>query len=34
MAAEQGDADALLSLALMYDNGYGVPQDYGEAARW
>ena len=32
--AEQGDADAQYTLALRYDYGEGVPQDYAEAARW
>jgi len=32
--AEQGDADAQFNLGVMYENGQGVPQDDGEAARW
>ena len=32
--AKQGDAKAQYSLALMYDNGQGVPQDYVEAVKW
>ena len=32
--AEQGDAGAQLNLGYMYDNGYGVPQDYKEAVKW
>jgi TPR repeat protein len=32
--AEQGDADAQLNLGFMYDNGYGVPQDFEEAVTW
>ena len=32
--AEQGDADAQLGMALMYDSGEGVPQDDAEAVRW
>ena len=32
--AEQGDADAQYNLALMYDNGHGVPQDYKQAVKW
>ncbi len=32
--AEQGDADAQYNLALMYDRGYGVPQDYVQARQW
>ena len=31
--AEQGDADAQFNLALMYEDGLGVPQDYKEAVR-
>lgn len=33
-AAEQGAADAQEFLADMYAQGRGVPQDYGEAAKW
>ena len=32
--AEQGDAFAQLTLAMMYDLGQGVPQDYKQAAKW
>ena len=32
-AAEQDNA-AQFKLGVGYDNGYGVPQDYAEAARW
>ncbi len=32
--AEQGNADAQYNLGLMYDKGYGVPQDYGQARQW
>jgi TPR repeat protein len=32
--AERGDASAQYNLGIMYDNGYGVPQDYAEAVRW
>tara|TARA_R110002153_G_scaffold139279_1_gene289902 strand:- start:59 stop:661 length:603 start_codon:yes stop_codon:yes gene_type:complete len=32
--AEQGYALAQANLGNMYDNGYGVPQDYAEAVRW
>ena len=32
--ADQGDADAQFSLGLMYQNGYGVPQDYVQAMAW
>ncbi len=34
MAAEQGDADAQTDLGIMYDNGFGVPQDYAAALKW
>ena len=33
-AAEQGDAQAQFELAVMYESGQGMPQDYAEAARW
>ena len=32
--AEQGYAKAQYNLGVMYYNGYGVPQDYKEAARF
>ena len=32
--AEQGNAGAQLNLGFMYDNGYGVPQNYTEAIKW
>jgi uncharacterized protein len=32
--AEQGDADVQFILAIMYDNGEGVPQDYKQAVKW
>ncbi len=32
--AEQGDAPAQNTLAWMYLNGHGVPQDYAQAAYW
>ena len=32
--ADQGDADAQYNLALKYDNGLGVPQDYIQAHMW
>ncbi len=32
--AEQGNAKAQSGLAVMYFLGLGVPQDYGEAAKW
>ena len=33
-AAERGDASAQFKLALRYDFGEGVPQDYAEAVKW
>ena len=33
-AAEQGDADGQLSLALMYTQGRGVAKDEVEAYKW
>ena len=32
--AEQGNAGAQLNVGFMYDNGYGVPQNYQEAIKW
>ena len=32
--ADQGDALAQFSLGFMYDNGWGVPQDYAAAVKW
>jgi TPR repeat protein len=32
--AEQGDAMAQLNLGFMYDQGYGVPQDFQQAIKW
>ena len=32
--AEQGDMDAENRLGVMYDQGKGVPEDYGEAVKW
>ena len=32
--AEQDNASAQLNLGYMYDNGYGVTQDYKEAMKW
>jgi TPR repeat protein len=32
--AEQGDADDQFKLGVLYDNGCGVPQDYGQARQW
>jgi TPR repeat protein len=33
-AAAQGLAAAQFNLGTMYDNGYGVPQDYVQARQW
>ena len=33
-AAEQGDAEAQLSLGSRYAYGVGVPADHAEAVRW
>ncbi len=32
--AEQGDAAAQYTFGWLYDNGQGVPQDYGQARQW
>jgi len=32
--AEKGNAGAQLNLGFMYDNGYGVSQNYKEAIKW
>ncbi len=32
--ARSGDADAQFKLGCMYHDGYGVLQDYLEAAKW
>ncbi|MBR1439400.1 MAG: sel1 repeat family protein [Synergistaceae bacterium] len=32
--AERGNAKAQFNLGVMYQNGYGVKQDYGEAVKW
>ena len=32
--AEQGDAEAQVSLGCMYQDGIGVPRDAAEAVRW
>lgn len=32
--AEQGDADAQNSLGVMYNMGWGVPQDYKKSVYW
>ena len=34
MAAKQDQPDAQVALGQMYENGEGVPQDYGVAACW
>jgi TPR repeat protein len=34
LAAERGHPGAQSRLAMMYDSGQGVPQDYKEAAKW
>ncbi len=34
MAAEQGNAEAYLSIGWMYDKGLGVSQDLAEAIKW
>ncbi len=33
-AAEQGHADAQYHLAVSYDDGEGVPQDFKQAVYW
>jgi hypothetical protein len=33
-AAEQGDAEAQISLGAAYKRGAGVPQDYVQAYKW
>lgn len=32
--AELGDAAAQFKMALLYDSGQGVPQDYAESVKW
>ena len=32
--ANQGDSDAQFKLAVMYNDGTGVPQNYTKAAEW
>jgi TPR repeat protein len=32
--AEQGDSQAQFNLGVSYDQGWGVPQDFVEAAKW
>jgi hypothetical protein len=34
VAAEAGDVEAQYNLGVMYDQGLGARQDYGEAAKW
>ena len=34
MAAEQGNGDAELAIAYMYEQGEGVGKNYAEARRW
>jgi TPR repeat protein len=34
LAADQGDFDGQYELALIYQVGRGVPQDYVEAYKW
>ena len=33
-AATAGDAGAMDSLGVLYENGYGVPQSYQKAKEW
>jgi len=33
-AAEQGSAPAQFYLSMMYNSGYGVPQNHAEAVKW
>ena len=33
-SADVGDASAMYTLGVCYDNGEGVPQDYKEAVKW
>ncbi len=33
-AAAQGNAEALNRLGMIYEQGIGVPQDYGKAVEW
>jgi TPR repeat protein len=33
-AAAQGDAKARVALGMLYENGWGVPQDYAKARQW
>ena len=34
MAAEGGDAEAMLALACLHEKGHGVTQSSAEAANW
>jgi hypothetical protein len=34
LSAEQGYADAEFNLGVAYMNGFRLPEDHGEAARW
>ena len=34
VSAAQGVADAQHNLGVMYERGYGVPQNYAEAVKW
>ena len=34
LGAEQGEAEAQITLGLMYENGDDVPQNYVEAHKW
>ena len=34
MAADKGNIVAINTLGSLYENGNGVPQDYGEAMAW
>ena len=34
LVAENGDANAQYNLGVMYDNGYGIPENDAEAAKW
>mgnify|MGYP001817111378 FL=1 len=34
LAAEAGDASAQFRMALRYESGTGVPQDYAESVKW
>ena len=34
LAAAQGNAMAQTTLALIYDTGRGVPQNYWQAVKW